>query len=258
MNFSYIIGTAGSGKSTLTKTLFDYVTEFNPEITSITVNLDPGVRTLPYNPHVDVRDFVDIDEIVEKYELGPNGALILASDMMVNVLDELLFEVDEYNNPDYVFVDTPGQMELFAFRNIGPVIARSLGGPEENAVVFLFDPNLCRTPTGFISTLLLSTSVQFRFFTTPQLNVLSKVDLFEESEVERILEWSTDLDELIEAASEMTKGLQRTFNLEISGAFQNLGQAGGLVPSSSRTADGCDALFGNLQRIFADHESKFV
>jgi len=45
---------------------------------------------------------------------------------MVNFLDDLKYEIDEYN-PDWVFVDTAGQLELFAFRETGPLIASSLG-----------------------------------------------------------------------------------------------------------------------------------
>jgi hypothetical protein len=48
----------------------------------ITMNLDPGVVRLPYSPDIDVRQFVDYNDIVDRYELGPNGALIVAMDQV--------------------------------------------------------------------------------------------------------------------------------------------------------------------------------
>jgi hypothetical protein len=49
------------------------ITQKYNEISVITVNLDPGVQKLPYNPHVDVRDYVTLEEVMEKHKLGPNG-----------------------------------------------------------------------------------------------------------------------------------------------------------------------------------------
>ena len=125
MLLNYLIGTAGSGKSTITGALKKYIGNRNPEISAITMNLDPGAKKIPYEPDIDIRDFVVLDEVMEKYELGPNGAMILASDLMVNYLDDLKDEIDEYN-ADWVFVDTAGQLELFAFRETGPLISSSL------------------------------------------------------------------------------------------------------------------------------------
>ena len=159
---NYIIGSAGSGKSTLTGGLKEYILDRNPETSVITMNLDPGVKSMPYVPDIDIRDYIVLDEIMDEYGLGPNGAIILASDLMVNYLNDLRDEIDDYN-ADWVIVDTAGQLELFAFRETGPLIASSLGfGSIRKAVTFLFDSNLVLRPNGFISTLLLAASVQFR------------------------------------------------------------------------------------------------
>ena len=81
----------------------DYITKRDAEISAITLNLDPGVKTMPYTPDIDIRDFIVLEEVMTEYELGPNGAMILASDLMVNFLDDLKYEIDEYN-PDWVFM----------------------------------------------------------------------------------------------------------------------------------------------------------
>jgi hypothetical protein len=223
----------------------------------ITFNLDPGVKQMPYIPDIDVRDYIVLDEVMEKYELGPNGAMILASDLMVNYLDDFKDEIDEYN-ADWVLVDTAGQLELFAFRETGPLIASSLGfGSIQKAVTFLFDSNFVRRPNGFISTLLLAASVQFRFRNISQINLLSKVDLLDEQQIEMIIDWSQDFQSLEDSTSERESGLIRELSMLISEVFIQMGSTAELIPCSTREEEGLSLIFAYLQRIFDSDESKF-
>ncbi|MGB5910558.1 MAG: ATP/GTP-binding protein [Promethearchaeia archaeon] len=257
MLLNYFIGTAGSGKSTLTGELKAYVLNRNPEISAITLNLDPGVKILPYNPDIDIREFIVLEEVMTEYGLGPNGAMILASDLMVNYLDEVKDEIDEYN-PDWIFVDTAGQLELFAFRDTGPLIASSLGfGSIQRAVCFLFDSNLVLRPNGFISTLLLAASVQFRFRRIPQINVLSKVDLLSEEQIEMIVNWSQDFKALEDSTNERESGLIRELSMLISDVFVQMGSTSELIPCSIKEENGLDILFGSIQRVFDSDKSQF-
>ena len=219
--------------------------------------MDPGVKTMPYNPDIDIRDFIVLEEVMTEYGLGPNGAMILASDLMVNFLDELRDEIDEYS-PDWVFVDTAGQLELFAFRETGPLIASTLGlGSIQRAVSFLFDSNLVLRPNGFISTLLLAASVQFRFRNISQINVLSKVDLLSEDQIDMIVNWSQDFKALEDSTNERESGLIRELSMLISDVFSQLGSTSELIPCSIKEEEGLDLLFGYFQRVFESDRSKF-
>ena len=73
---AFIIGTAGSGKSFLTSALADRMRKEKQKV--VTLNLDPGVVSLPYSPEIDIRDYITIDTVMKEYQLGPNGALIMA------------------------------------------------------------------------------------------------------------------------------------------------------------------------------------
>ncbi|TFG26215.1 MAG: GTPase [Promethearchaeota archaeon] len=257
MLLNYFIGTAGSGKSTVTGELKAYILNRDPEVSAITLNLDPGVKVIPYIPDIDIRDFIVLEEIMEEYGLGPNGGMILASDLMVNYLDDLRNEIDEFN-PDWVLVDTAGQLELFAFRETGPLIASSLGfGDIQKSVSFLFDANFTLRPNGFISTLLLAASVQFRFRKISQINVLSKVDLLDDDQIDMIVNWSQDFKALEESTSERESGLIRELSMNLSEVFVEMGSTAELIPCTIKREDGLDLLFGYLQRIFDSDKSKF-
>ncbi|TFF95413.1 MAG: GTPase [Promethearchaeota archaeon] len=257
MLLNYFIGTAGSGKSTLTANLKTYILNRNPEVSVITLNLDPGVKHMPYVPDIDIRDYIVLEEIMDEYNLGPNGAMILSSDLMINYLEDLKFEIDQYN-PDWVLVDTAGQLELFSFRETGPLIASSLGiGDVQKSVSFLFDSNFVKRPNGFVSTLLLAASVQFRFRNIPQINVLSKSDLLDEDQIDMIINWSQDFFALEDSTNEREKGLIRELSLLISDVFVQMGSTAELIPCSSIDEHALDLLFGYLQRVFDSDQSEF-
>ena len=229
----------------------------DPEISAITLNLDPGVKTISYAPDIDIRDFIVLEEVMEEYGLGPNGGMILASDLMVNFLDDIKDEIDEIN-PDWIFVDTAGQLELFAFRETGPLIASALGfGDVQRSVSFLFDSNFVLRPNGFISTLLLAASVQFRFRNIPQINVLSKVDIIDEDQIDMIINWSQDFQALEDSTNERETGLIRELSMLVSEVFIQMGSTSELIPCSTREDNGLDIIFGHLQRVFNSDKSKF-
>ncbi len=212
---------------------------------------------MPYAPDIDIKEYIVLEDVMEEYGLGPNGAMILASDLMVNYLDDIKDEIDEFN-PDWIMVDTAGQLELFAFRETGPLIASALGfGDIQRSVSFLFDANFVMRPNGFISTLLLAASVQFRFQKIPQINILSKADLLDEDQIDMIVNWSQDFQALEDSTDQREKGLIRDLSMLLSEVFIQLGSTAELVPCSTKEKDGLDLLFGYLQRIFDDDKSKF-
>jgi len=257
MLFNYVIGPAGSGKSTLVAQLKDYIQMRDSEITVIAINLDPGALDLKFNPDIDIRDYITLDEVMRKYNLGPNGGMILAADLMINYIEDLKYEINQYQ-PDWVLIDTAGQLELFAFREVGPIIASSLGfGDVQRSTTFLFDSYMVKRPNGFISTLLLAASVQYRFLNIPQINALSKIDLLDDDLIDMVLEWSTDFQKLSEATNEREKGLIRELSLLISEVFSQLGSTSELIPITALREDGLDILFGTLQRIFDSDKSEF-
>ena len=176
MKVIFVTGTAGAGKSLLTSKIKEYYTK-NATFPA-TLNLDPGVGSLPYSPDIDVRDYVDVNTLMEEYELGSNGSLIMANDLIATKIDEIQKEADTIN-PDYLLVDTPGQIELFAYRQSGPFFIENFEA-EEKMNLFLYDGTMISSASNFVSLTLLSTSIRLRLG-LPTVNVITKTDLIQEN-----------------------------------------------------------------------------
>ena len=232
MKTIFVTGTAGSGKSLLTSKIYEYYTR-NGAFAAV-LNLDPGVDFLPYTCDIDVRDYVDIVSIMHQYDLGPNGSLIMANDLIASKIDELQNEVDR-TNPDYLLVDTPGQIELFAYRTSGPFFIQNLRS-EEKANIFLFDGSLITSPVNFVSLSLLATSIKLRL-NVPTVNVLTKSDLIGEK-LKDILSWSSNLRILEEAIAKEADGETYSLITNVLRGLNLSGFAQGLIPISNVTGEG--------------------
>lgn len=243
MDMVFVTGTAGSGKSLLTHALKSWYVNRGED--AVAVNLDPGVLNLPYEPDVDVRGRIVLQELMEQYDLGPNGALILAADLVATKLGEIQEEIDSYR-PEHVIVDTPGQTELFAFRESGEFVVRETSA-DSKALLFLVDPLLATTPVNFLSLVLLSASVGLRM-KLPKLTILSKRDIAKDG-VKKITEWSRDRKVFEDALAGTKDSEQYSLYSELFRSVRRLAFGADLYPVSSTTQEGMVALMGELARI---------
>ena len=243
----FIIGTAGSGKSRLTAAFGKWLQISKQDVA--TINLDPGVSDLPYSPEVDVRDYVDIADLMERYHLGPNGALVMAADLVADQIEEITKEIEELQT-DIVLVDTSGQMELFAFRASGPYIANELT-KEPKAIVYLYDAVFSVNPLNYVSNLFLSCAVLNRFM-LPQVHLLSKCDLLPKEEVDRIIDWSASKTALSTAIDQKLDGTKRLFSRNMMEAIYKLGLQSPLIPVSAKTNDGIINFNIAIERVLAE------
>jgi GTPase SAR1 family protein len=247
--FLYFVGAAGSGKSTLTHAFKVWMDKMGYK--AATINLDPGVEHLPYPADIDVRDWFGLTDIMEEYSLGPNGAQIVAADMIALRAGELKNLVDDIKC-DYILVDTPGQMELFTFRDCSSVIIKTLN-EERSAIAFLYDPMLSTSPSNFVSQLLFGSTTQFRFY-IPSISVLSKIDILTENQLETILTWSKNPDILFDALISETPSMKGELNIELLRALESLGTYKALIPVSSKEMRGLEEIYSVGQQIFMGGE----
>lgn len=243
MNVVFVTGTAGSGKSLLTSALKNWYVNRGED--AIAVNLDPGVVELPYDPDVDIREKIQLQDVMEDYGLGPNGALVLAADLAATKVGEIQEEIDSCK-AENVIIDTPGQTELFAYRESGEFIVREIKA-ESKLLLFLFDPLLASTPSNFLSLALLSASVGLRL-NIPKITVLTKRDIARDG-VKQITEWSRDTRVFEDALAGTKDGEQYSLYSELFRSIRRLSFGADLYPVSSTTQEGMIALVGEMSRI---------
>jgi len=248
--YIYIVGTAGSGKSRFTWAMQRWLKERGLEC--VTVNLDPDAESLPYQPDVDIREWIRLADVMDQYELGPNGAQVMAADLIALRLGELQEVLETFRGP-YVLVDTPGQTELFVFRESGRITMEMLA-PGRSIIVFLFDPFLAKRASAFVSLMMLSATTQFRFG-VPLLNVISKRDLLKGEELERITSWASSPDALEDALLQEKPDIYTQMSTD---AFRVIdAMQGGMTKSyavSNDTLEGIEDVYSYVQGVFEGGE----
>ncbi|MEM1541949.1 MAG: ATP/GTP-binding protein [Ignisphaera sp.] len=255
MYFVYVMGPAGSGKSYLTQALYNWLQDHG--LDTVTVNLDPAVSWLPYEPDVDIRDYITVEEVMKRYNLGPNGGLVATIDLSIEFIDRIVDEIEGLK-PNYVIIDTPGQMEVFAFRSSGPTIISALTEGNKAVVLFLIESLQAVKPSIFLSILILSLAALFSH-KLPQLLVVTKSDLVSEELLKKVKQW-------IEEPALIGRNIMKNDSvyLQLYGdaidIIENVVNRfiQDIVYTSAVTGEGMDELYGAIQRVVAGGEDFYT
>ncbi|MDR3205653.1 MAG: ATP/GTP-binding protein [Candidatus Methanoplasma sp.] len=241
----YFVGTAGSGKSTMVAAFKEWLDDNG--VDSIVINMDPGADRLPYAADIDVREWISLSEVMDEYSLGPNGAQIAAADLIAVHIEKITSILSGIRTK-YVLIDTPGQLELFAFRESSGAILRALD-KDKSMVVYLADPTLCKRPNGFISSVVLSALVQFRL-SVPMVNVLSKADILSDDDKTRLIGWFENPDTLYGDLLDEDANPQTVVGMELFKALENVGMFGEMRAVSASESEGLEEIYAAAQLLF--------
>lgn len=205
-----IVGMAGSGKSTFSQRLYTWLSEgdnllidknscLNSNITSI--NLDPAAIKVNMPLNVDIREYFDYENVMETYNIGPNGAV-------TTIINFFLLNWDVSIKGRYAIIDTPGQIEAFVWSSAGKALVDKLlhndletHSEDEMAenkkvkcpsdekdktkqmvhknnviLLYLIDSMECKKPTVFMCNMLYALILRLRF-NIPILVVFNKIDI---------------------------------------------------------------------------------
>jgi len=245
----FVVGMAGSGKSVFTANFLNWLRISDQNVVSL--NLDPGAVALPYNPDVDVREYVDLDAIMEEYQLGPNGALLMAADLVGDHIEEIKESVED-SGPDIVLVDTPGQIELFAFRESGPYISHALTD-DSSAILYLFDAPFCRSPLNYVSNMFMAAAVYNRLL-QPQIYLLTKTDLVTSEELDQMVSWSEEIEQLEHALEARLGKTASLISRDLAQAITRTGLFFEPIPVSAKEKTGFVEVNAELTRILTRGE----
>jgi len=193
MRFAQIVmGPAGTGKSTYCSHLEKHAQATKRAIRI--VNLDPAAEKFDYEPLADVRNLIQVEDVMEDEELklGPNGALLYCMNYLMDNLETwLLPEIGEEYDGDYIIFDCPGQIELYTHMDLMKRFVKQLDQWSFRVCgIFAMDAHFLTDGAKFIagSLVALSTMVNLE---VPHLNILTKMDLLSKSDrknIERYLE----------------------------------------------------------------------
>lgn len=142
------------------------------------VNLDPAAEHFEYQPVVDVRELIHVEDTMQDEELhfGPNGGLVFCIEYLAENSDWLHERLGDQED-DYILFDCPGQIELYTHLTAMRKLIRMLQNWNFNICsVFLVDVQFMTDGAKFLSGTMSALSVMVNL-ELPHLNILSKMDL---------------------------------------------------------------------------------
>lgn len=180
-----VMGPAGSGKSTYCTTLNEHCESIRRTVRII--NLDPAAEHFNYPVFSDVRELVEVDDVMEAddLKLGPNGGLVFCMEYLMKNLDWLQEELGEAED-DYFIFDCPGQIELYTHMGVMKILVDTLHSWDFRVCgVFLIDAQFLVDAAKYLSGVMsaLSAMVQLEI---PHINIMSKMDLLDKQNLDSI------------------------------------------------------------------------
>ncbi len=188
----FVLGPAGSGKSSFVKAFSEYLEGYDVKC----INLDPATPPI-YKADIDIRRYIRTEDVMRKYRLGINSALIKSIELSIPFIKDFRIE------GDYILYDTPGQMELFLSSKYGRETVDLLK-TDTTASIFLMDLTTIQDAESFLSTIMENVIITLRLY-IPSLTVFTKSDLASidvDKLKQDILEKSSALSELLEKTIE--------------------------------------------------------
>lgn len=227
-----VLGPAGCGKSLLTKELGEYLQKRDYSVRF--VNLDPGCLSLPYQCDYDVRKQFTITEIMREEGLGPGGA-------MTRAMEELGGTKMPSYEEDFTLIDTPGQLEVFAFHKCGPQVVSQFDNP---IGIFILDASIGIEDLPAVYLYALATRYRLRIDT---ISAVNKVDLLDDLEARKIgnylLNPGTSKKEIEKA------GVMSDIYSPVSELLQKIVPAQRIPRISAKNGTGFDELFDIMHEI---------
>lgn len=142
------------------------------------VNLDPAAEHFEYQPVVDIRELIHVEDTMndEQLHFGPNGGLVFCIEYLAENSDWLHDRLGDQED-DYILFDCPGQIELYTHLTAMRKLIRMLQSWNFNVCsVFLVDVQFMTDGAKFLSGTMSALSVMVNL-ELPHVNILSKMDL---------------------------------------------------------------------------------
>ena len=218
------VGMAGSGKTTFMQRINSYL--YSQKQIPYVINLDPAVRSVPFDSNIDIRDSVNYKEVMKQYNLGPNGGILTSLNLFATKIDQILALLEKRTAPPpppaatppaapttapapalqkpikHILVDTPGQIEVFVWSASGDILLNSLASSFPTVIAYIIDTPRTTSTSTFMSNMLYACSILYKT-KLPMILVFNKTDA---QDAEFAKEWMTDFEAFQEALRKEEEG----------------------------------------------------
>lgn len=144
------------------------------------MNLDPAAQDFAYEPDLDIKELISLDDVMEEMGLGPNGGLIYCFEFLLENLDFLSEALEPLSEEYLVIIDMPGQIELYTHIPILPALVKHLtrtGALDISlCAAYLLEATFVVDRAKFFAGTLSAMSAMI-MLEIPHVNILSKMDL---------------------------------------------------------------------------------
>lgn len=165
------------------------------------MNLDPAAEDFAFEPDLDIKDLISLEDVMEEMSLGPNGGLIYCFEFLMENLDFLTDPLEEVTDDYLIVFDMPGQIELYTHVPILPNLVKTLMHGSLNirmCAAYLLEATFVVDRPKFFSGTLSAMSAML-MLEMPHINILSKMDLVKgqvaKRELKRFVQVDADLIE---------------------------------------------------------------
>ncbi|KAH9386724.1 GPN-loop GTPase [Nematocida major] len=229
----FVIGPAGSGKTSLSHMLKEYYTSQNRSVSII--NLDPAQTLEDLDFSFDIRNHIEVAEIMEEADFGPNGALMAGLEAISDHLD--VMELPEDDGAFLIF-DCPGQIELYVHSDSIMKIVQEMGKNHYTMAIYALDATHAFDTAKFVSAAV-SATISMCKFEVPHINVLTKCDLVPSEDLEDFL-FGMDIENIAEKLPAHTPR-EKKFNHALTTIIRDQGLLG-FIPLDYKKENSLEAL----------------
>jgi len=128
---------------------------------------------------------------MKNHHLGPNGSILTSLNLFATKFDQVLNILEQrQSDVDYIFIDTPGQIEVFSWSASGQIITESLAKIFPTILLYVIDTPRCTDPITFMSNMSYACSMLYRT-KLPFLIAFNKNDEIRE---ELCMSWMKNLE----------------------------------------------------------------
>lgn len=274
------VGMAGSGKTTFMQRINSYLHTQHTQSPSNTappyvMNLDPAVRSVPFDSNIDIRDSVNYKEVMKQYNLGPNGGILTSLNLFSTKIDQVMSILENRclpkpkeeqqqepakPTPKHIIVDTPGQIEVFVWSASGSILLSSLASSFPTVIAYVIDtPRTTENTSTFMSNMLYAISILYKT-KLPMILVFNKTDVKEPTEA---IDWMRDFETFQAAVRQEEEeeregsgymgSLLNSMSLVLEEFYNHLS----VVGVSAMTGDGVEDFFSAVQEKRAEFEKEY-